>query len=188
MGRGAAKRLLLMSRIRRIHPPSSRKGRFSGRIIRYRNRTYHALRTGPTIIVVLYHDTVVIEKIAKGAATMAAENGSASAIETSAEHESLLSYLPRYRRAAFDPRTGRSFPSIASAPAAVLRSDIVGFTLLTDRMVKSGIAGAEQLADVMNQVINRMAEIAWAQGRRARQLGGRRRDVRLVRARRPVSG
>ncbi|MGO9420244.1 AAA family ATPase, partial [Roseiarcus sp.] len=53
---------------------------------------------------------------------------------------------------------------MSSASAAILRSDIVGFTLLTDRMVKSGIAGAEQLADVLNRVINRMAEIAWAQG------------------------
>ena len=53
---------------------------------------------------------------------------------------------------------------MSSASAAVLRCDIVGFTLLTDRMVKSGIAGAEQLADVMNQVINRMAEIAWTLG------------------------
>ena len=95
---------------------------------------------------------------------MAGEPGSARTDETSAEHQSLLRYLPRYRRAAFDPRSGRSFPSVSSASAAVLRSDIVGFTLLTDRMVKSGIGGAEQLADVMNRVINRMAEIAWAQG------------------------
>ena len=51
-----------------------------------------------------------------------------------------------------------------SAPAAVLRCDIVDFTGLTDRMVRSGIAGDEQLADVMNRIINRMAEIAWAQG------------------------
>ncbi len=42
---------------RRIHPPP--------RIMRYRNRTYHALRTRPTIIVVFYHDIVVIEKVAK---------------------------------------------------------------------------------------------------------------------------
>ena len=95
---------------------------------------------------------------------MAGEPGSAWTDETSAEHQSLLRYMPRYRRVAFDPRSGRSFPSVSSASAAVLRSDIVGFTLLTDRMVKSGIAGAEQLADVMNRVINRMAEIAWAQG------------------------
>ena len=72
--------------------------------------------------------------------------------------------MPRYRRVAFDPRSGRSFPSVSSAPAAVLRADIVGFTLLTDRMVESGIVGAEQLADIMNRVINRMAEIAWTQG------------------------
>ena len=95
---------------------------------------------------------------------MAGVSGAATAAETSAEYQSLISYLPHYRRAAFDPRNRTSFPSIASAPAAVLRSDIVGFTLLTDRMVRSGIAGAEQLADVMNQIINRMAEIAWAQG------------------------
>ena len=95
---------------------------------------------------------------------MGGEPGSATMGETSAEDQSLLRYLPRYRRVAFDPRSRRSFPSVSSASAAVLRSDIVGFTLLTDRMVKSGIAGAEQLADVLNQVINRMAEIAWAQG------------------------
>jgi hypothetical protein len=29
-------------------------------------------------------------------------------------------------------------------------------------MVRSGIADACQLADVMNRVINRMAEIAWS--------------------------
>ena len=95
---------------------------------------------------------------------MGGEPGSAMDDETSAEDQSLLRYLPRYRRVAFDPRSRRSFPSVSSASAAILRSDIVGFTLLTDRMVKSGIAGAEQLADVLNQVINRMAEIAWAQG------------------------
>ena len=95
---------------------------------------------------------------------MAGEAGSAWTDETSAEHERLLGYMPRYRRVAFDPRSGRSFPSVSSASAAVLRSDIVGFTLLTDRMVQSGIAGAEQLADIMNRVINRMAEVAWAQG------------------------
>jgi hypothetical protein len=95
---------------------------------------------------------------------MAGEPGSPWADETSAEHKNLLGYMPRYRRVAFDPRSGRSFPSVSSAYAAVLRSDIVGFTLLTDRMVESGIAGAEQLADIMNRVINRMAEIAWTQG------------------------
>jgi AAA ATPase domain len=95
---------------------------------------------------------------------MGGEPSSAWTDEKSAEDQSLLRYLPRYRRAAFDPRGGRSFPSVSSASAAILRSDIVGFTLLTDRMVKSGIAGAEQLADVLNRVINRMAEIAWAQG------------------------
>ena len=95
---------------------------------------------------------------------MAGEPGSAWTDETSAEHKRLLEYMPRYRRVAFDPRSGRSFPSVSSASAAVLRSDIVGFTLLTDRMVQSGIAGAEQLADIMNRVINRMAEVAWAQG------------------------
>src|SRR5271166_4406422 len=96
--------------------------------------------------------------------TMGGEPGSASIGETSAEDQSLRRYLPRYRRVAFDPRSRRSFPSVSSADAAVLRSDIVGFTLLTDRMVKGGIAGAEQLADVLNRVINRMAEIAWAHG------------------------
>ena len=95
---------------------------------------------------------------------MGGEPGSAWTDEKSAEDQSLLRYLPRYRRVAFDPRSRRSFPSVSSASAAILRSDIVGFTLLTDRMVKSGIAGAEQLADVLNQVINRMAEIAWAHG------------------------
>jgi class 3 adenylate cyclase len=95
---------------------------------------------------------------------MAAAGGSATVAQMSTEYQSLISYLPRYRRAAFDPQSGRSFPGIASSRAAVLRSDIVGFTPLTDRMVRSGIAGAEQLADVMNRVINRMAEIAWAQG------------------------
>ena len=95
---------------------------------------------------------------------MGGEPGSASTVETSAEDQSLLRYLPRYRRVAFDPRSRRSFPGVSGADAAVLRSDIVGFTLLTDRMVKGGIAGAEQLADILNQVINRMAEIAWAQG------------------------
>jgi hypothetical protein len=95
---------------------------------------------------------------------MAAAGGSTTVAQTSTECQSLITYLPRYRRAAFDPRSGRSFPSIASSRAAVLRSDIVGFTPLTDRMVRSGIVGAEQLADVMNRVINRMAEIAWAQG------------------------
>jgi class 3 adenylate cyclase/tetratricopeptide (TPR) repeat protein len=94
---------------------------------------------------------------------MGGEPGSAMT-SASAEDQSLLRYLPRYRRVAFDPRSRRSFPGVSSAAAAVLRSDIVGFTLLTDRMVKSGIAGAEQLADVLNQVINRMAEITWAQG------------------------
>ncbi len=94
---------------------------------------------------------------------MAGEPGSARTDETSTEHKNLLGYMPRYRRVAFDPRSGRSFPSVSSAYAAVLRSDIVGFTLLTDRMVESGIAGAEQLADIMNRVINRMAEIAWTQ-------------------------
>src|SRR5271165_5999339 len=84
--------------------------------------------------------------------------------ETPAEHQSLLRYMPRYRRVAFDPRSRRSFPGVSGADAAVLRSDIVGFTLLIDRMVKGGIGGAEQLADILNRVINRMAEIAWAQG------------------------
>src|SRR5271155_1027389 len=97
-------------------------------------------------------------------ATMGGEPGSAWGDETSAQYQALVSYMPHFRRAAFDPRTKRSFPSAASASAAVLRCDIVGFTLLTDRMVKSGIAGAEQLADVMNQVINRTAEIAWTGG------------------------
>ena len=95
---------------------------------------------------------------------MVTAGGSATAPQTSTEHQSLLSYLPRFRRDALDPRSGRLFPSVASAPAAVLRSDIVGFTRLTDRMVSGGIAGAEQLADVLNRVINRMAEIAWAHG------------------------
>jgi len=91
-------------------------------------------------------------------------SGSEPIFETSAEYQSLIRYLPRYRRVAFDPRSRRSFPLLASAPAAVLRSDIVDFTVLTDRMVRGGMAGAEQLADVMNQIINRTAEIAWAQG------------------------
>jgi hypothetical protein len=91
-------------------------------------------------------------------------SGSPPIFETSAEYQSLIRYLPRYRRVAFDPRNLRSFPLSASAQAAVLRSDIADFTVLTDRMVKGGIAGAEQLADVLNQIINRMAEIAWAQG------------------------
>ncbi len=95
---------------------------------------------------------------------MAGEPGFPWTDEPSAEHKNLLGYMPRYRRVAFDPRSGRSFPSVSSAPAAVLRADIVGFTLLTDRMVESGIVGAEQLADIMNRVINRMAEIAWTQG------------------------
>ena len=95
---------------------------------------------------------------------MGGEPVSPWADEGSAEYERLLRYLPRYRRVAFDPRRRKTFPSASSASAAILRSDIVGFTLLTDRMVKSGIAGAEQLADVLNRVINRMAEIAWAQG------------------------
>ena len=95
---------------------------------------------------------------------MGGKPGSATTDEASAEDQSLLRYLPRYRRDAFDPRSRRSFPSVSIASAAILRSDIVGFTLITDRMVKSGIEGAEQLADVLNRVINRMAEIAWAQG------------------------
>jgi class 3 adenylate cyclase len=114
--------------------------------------------------IVFSQDIVVKENLRIRAATMSAVSGAATAAETSAEYQSLISYLPRYRRAAFDPGNRTSFPSIASAPAAVLRSDIVGFTLLTDQMVRSGIAGTEQLADVMNQIINRMAEIAWAQG------------------------
>jgi class 3 adenylate cyclase/tetratricopeptide (TPR) repeat protein len=92
------------------------------------------------------------------------EPGLALMDETSAEYRSLLRYVPHYRRAAFDQRTRRSFPSVVSASAAVLLSDIVGFTRLTDRMVQSGIGGAEQLADIMNRIINRMAEIVWAQG------------------------
>ncbi len=95
---------------------------------------------------------------------MAVASGSSLGLETQAEYQRLLRYLPRYRRVAFDPRSGRSFPGVSSASAAVLRSDIVGFTPLTDRMVKSGIAGAEQLAEVLNRVINRMAEIVWAHG------------------------
>jgi class 3 adenylate cyclase len=95
---------------------------------------------------------------------MVTAGGSATVSQTSTEYQGLISCLPHYRRAAFDPRSGRSFPSISSAPAVVLRSDIVGFTLLTDRIVKRGIVGAEQLADVMNRVINRMAEIAWGHG------------------------
>ncbi len=95
---------------------------------------------------------------------MGGEPGAARADEGSAEYEGLLGYMPRYRRVVFDPKSLRIFPSVSSASAAILRSDIVGFTQLTDRMVKSGIAGTEQLAEFMNQVINRMAEIAWALG------------------------
>jgi class 3 adenylate cyclase len=91
-------------------------------------------------------------------------SGSAPIFEISADYQSLIRYLPRYRRVAFDPSNLRSLPLSASAQAAVLRSDIADFTVLTDRMVKGGIAGAEQLADVMNKIINRMAEIAWAHG------------------------
>jgi class 3 adenylate cyclase len=105
-------------------------------------------------------------------ATMGGEPGSAWGDETSAQYQALVSYMPHFRRAAFDPRTKRSFPSAVSASAAVLRSDIVGFTLLTDRMVKSSIGGAEQLADVMNRVVNRMAEIAWALGGELANLAG----------------
>jgi class 3 adenylate cyclase/tetratricopeptide (TPR) repeat protein len=104
--------------------------------------------------------------------TMGGEPGSAWGDETSAQYQALVSYMPHFRRAAFDPRTKRSFPSAVSASAAVLRSDIVGFTLLTDRMVKSSIGGAEQLADVMNRVVNRMAEIAWALGGELANLAG----------------
>jgi class 3 adenylate cyclase len=93
---------------------------------------------------------------------MATAGGSAT--ETSTEYQGLIRYLPRHRRVAFDPRSLRSFPLFVSAPASVLCSDIVDFTALTDRMVRSGIGGAEQLADVMNKVISRMAEIAWEQG------------------------
>src|SRR5260370_28589432 len=96
--------------------------------------------------------------------TMGGEPGAARGDEVSAEYERLLGYMPRYRRVVFDPQSLRIFPSVASASAAILRSDIVGFTQLTDRMVKSGIAGTEQLAEFMSQVINRMAEIAWALG------------------------
>ncbi|HZZ60893.1 MAG TPA: hypothetical protein VFE63_06935, partial [Roseiarcus sp.] len=95
---------------------------------------------------------------------MGGEPVSAWTDESSAECERLLGYMPCYRRITFDPRGGRTFPNVSTASAAVLRSDIVGFTQLTDRMVKSGIAGTEQLADFMNQVINRMAEIAWTLG------------------------
>ena len=91
-------------------------------------------------------------------------SGSAPNFETSAEYQSLIRYLPRYRRAAFDPRNLKWLPLSASARAAILHSDIADFTALTDRMVKGGIAGAEELADMMNQIINRMAEIAWAHG------------------------
>jgi class 3 adenylate cyclase len=95
---------------------------------------------------------------------MVTAGGSAMASQTPTDHKILLGCLPRFRRDALDPRSGRLFPSVASAPAAVLRSDIVGFTGLTDRMVSGGIAGAEQLADVLNRIINRMAEIASAHG------------------------
>ena len=95
---------------------------------------------------------------------MGGEPVSAWTDQSRAEYERLLGYMPRYRRIAFDPGSRRTFPGVMSASAAVLRSDIVGFTQLTDRMVKSGIAGTEQLADFMNQVINRMAEVAGTLG------------------------
>src|SRR3974390_3275112 len=57
-------------------------------------------------------------------ATMGGEPSSAWTDEKSAQDQSLLRYLPRYRRVAFDPRGHRSFPSVTSASAAILRSDI----------------------------------------------------------------
>ena len=88
----------------------------------------------------------------------------AEAAESPQQRRRVSNYLPHHRRAAFDARARWSFPGLETAQAAVLRSDIVGFTQLTDRMVQSGMAGAEELAEVLNRVINRMAEIAWAHG------------------------
>ena len=95
---------------------------------------------------------------------MGGEPAAALAEEETSERERLLGYLPRYRRAVFDARSQKTLPSVSSGSAAVLRSDIVGSTQLTDRMVQGGIAGVERLADLLNQTINRMAEIASSLG------------------------
>src|SRR5215472_9961305 len=79
--------------------------------------------------------------------------------------DTIASYLPALvvRRLVADP-TPIPLPACEEQPAAVLFTDISGFTPLTERLAARGAAGAEQLTGLLNTYFGRLIDIVTAHG------------------------
>lgn len=87
--------------------------------------------------------------------------------------QALLSYLPpAVARAVRACATVWSEPTTSTFPAAVLFSDVSGFTVLTSKLAERGAAGAEELTALLNRYFSRMIEVLEQQGGEVVQFSG----------------
>ncbi|CAK0739562.1 putative Adenylate/guanylate cyclase domain-containing protein [Gammaproteobacteria bacterium] len=80
----------------------------------------------------------------------------------------IAAYFPLYRPSPpnalkFDPGAA-PIPVVRTGPAAVLMTDIVGFTPLTERLARQGALGAEGIGTLINQFFSTLTELVHIHG------------------------